>query len=690
MDRHNDFFAVNLSISGKAKTYTTAMGLVFVLLAVVYANSFYGTWIFDDAPNILDNKNVHMEQLDWPSAEKSLYNLNHQLKRPLAFLSLGLNYYFGQTDPWGYHLVNFAVHVLAAWFLFLLIAKTLQLPQLKDAYGRHAYFIALAATVFWAVNPVQVTAVTYIVQRMASMAGLFYVMAMYFYVTARTSQGRGKKTAFFAAAVLSGIFAMASKQNAAMLPVSLFFYDLFLIQGVSRSSLRKNLVFAAIPLVLLAAMAAVYTDFSSLLQGYEKRPFTLEQRLLTQPRILFFYISQLLYPTADRLALIHEVQISTGLLSPFTTLAAIAGIAAAAVFAFVRSAKYPLLCFCILFFLINHVIESSIIPLELIYEHRNYLPSMFFFVPVAVFMARAMDYFSYRRGLQAAIALAAVLVWAGQGHTVYMRNQLFADPVALWADNAQKAPGLSRVHTNLGSALFEKNDYKGAYESYLLAKDADYFHNPSNQGVLYYNLGRYYFHADQNTEKALVHIKKSLEMYPGNWRAWYYAALCETSLGRYETAHSYADTAVSRWPEKETLHYVKALSLLKQSDYEACIQAARQALEKDLPEGRFYKLMGVAYLYEGKPDAAVRLLELAEDRMPGNVELMSALLEAYEQTGDVAARNQLVQELFCEKEETAWRNFFNNIAAENDLNAYEFDPEKLRSIIGKSKDVLLR
>ncbi|MFW6011016.1 MAG: hypothetical protein ACOC8Q_00730, partial [Desulfosalsimonas sp.] len=405
MEKTGDFYVGELKIPGRIKPYIPALVLIFVLLVVVYANSFKGTWIFDDTPNILENSHVHVESLDFESLKNSIYNHNEKIGRPLAFLSFGINYYFGKTDPFGYHLVNFAVHFLTACFLFLLIIKTLNLPLLRDAYSRHAYSIALLAVVFWAIHPLQVTAVTYIVQRMASMAGLFYVMCMYFYVLGRTSEVRGGQIAFFAAAVLCALLGLASKQNAAMLPVSIFLYDLFLIQGVSRQSLKKNLAVAAVPLGAVILLGAVYTDFSSLIGGYENRPFTLGQRLLTQPRVLLFYVSQLLYPVDSRLTLVHEVHVSTGLFTPVTTVLSIASIAGAVCFALVKSKKYPLLCFSILFFLVNHAIEGTVVPLELIYEHRNYVPSFFFFVPIALLIVSAIKYFSYQRTLQAAIAL---------------------------------------------------------------------------------------------------------------------------------------------------------------------------------------------------------------------------------------------------------------------------------------------
>ena len=112
-----------------------------------------------------------------------MYGIDHdRILRPLSYLSFALNYKLGGMDVFGFHVVNFIIHYFSAVFLFLFIYNTLKLPRLKDQYENIAYPVALLATFFWALNPVWVTSVTYIVQRMASMAGLFYIMSMYFYL----------------------------------------------------------------------------------------------------------------------------------------------------------------------------------------------------------------------------------------------------------------------------------------------------------------------------------------------------------------------------------------------------------------------------------------------------------------------------------------------------------------------------
>ena len=165
------------------RNYIFAFVSLFVFLLIIYGNSFHCEWQFDDIPNIVENVNVHMKSLFWTDIKKSFHITPAQgLPRPVAYLSFGLNYYSGGLDVFGYHVVNFVIHYIAAAFLFLFIFNTLNLPLLKEKYRHIAYPVALLAVTLWATNPVQVNAVTYIVQRMTSLSGMAYIMSMYFYL----------------------------------------------------------------------------------------------------------------------------------------------------------------------------------------------------------------------------------------------------------------------------------------------------------------------------------------------------------------------------------------------------------------------------------------------------------------------------------------------------------------------------
>jgi len=425
------------------RTHFIPIFLLILLLSIIYFNSFKGAWTFDDGSNIVENTRVHLKSFDWKSIKGTFPGINHStgINRPLSYLSFGLNYLVHGLNVWGYHLVNFIIHCLTAIFLYLFIFQTLQLPLLKNKNTGRAGSIALLATTLWATSPIQVTAVTYIVQRMASMSAMFFIMAMYFYLLGRISPGKNHKIGWFFLCILSGLFSIASKENAVMLPVVLYIFDLLLLQGITRSKLKRHLLFAAIPLFCIAALAFILTDPLNILSGYSVREFTLTERLLTQPRILLYYLSLMLYPMTDRFTLIYEVQLSTSLFSPWTTLPAILFWTIWTGTGIYLAAKRPLISFCLLFFLINHLIESTFIPLELIYEHRNYLPSMTLFFLLGIVIISLLHYFRDKRLIHFLILVFVGVTIAGQGHTVFLRNSLFEHPLYLWLDNVEKSPG---------------------------------------------------------------------------------------------------------------------------------------------------------------------------------------------------------------------------------------------------------
>jgi hypothetical protein len=250
---------INLNFPDANKYAFTFISLLIILIAV-YSNSFYGAWHFDDSANIFNNPYIQIKSFSWPEIKNCLYGFSQErLSRPLSYLSFALNYQFNGMDVYGYHVVNFIIHYLAAVFLFLFIYNTLELPLLREKYSLIAYPVALLSTFFWALNPVHVTSVTYIVQRMASMAGLFYIMSMYLYLKGRTAEKLSLSIVFFILCFIAGLASVLSKENAAMLPVSILLFDLFLIQGVTKERIKKFSKFLFLPLLLILIIGFIYT-----------------------------------------------------------------------------------------------------------------------------------------------------------------------------------------------------------------------------------------------------------------------------------------------------------------------------------------------------------------------------------------------------------------------------------------------
>ncbi len=615
----------------EGKKYAFTFIALFIALIIIYGNSFHSQFHFDDIPNIVNNPNAHLTSLSWENIKKTSYVTKYgqnKLTRPLARFTFALNYLIDGTNVFGYHIVNFAIHYLAAIFLFLFIYNTLQLPLLNERYGKTAYGIALFSVFFWATHPIQVTAVTYIVQRMTSMAGMFYIMAMYFYLKGRMADGAGKKVGHFALCGIAAIFSFTSKENAAMLPVSIFLYDLFLIQGLTNENFKKNLKIVVLPFLILLLIGNFYVDLPSIFDGYKLRPFTLFERLLTEPRVIIFYVSLLLYPISSRLTFLHDIEISSSFFSPWTTLPAIFLIFLSIIIAIKISRKRPLIAYCILFFFMNHLIEGSIIPLELIFEHTNYLPSMLFIVPLSILALMSLDYFSYRKSVQSIMSFVLIFLLAAQGHTTYIRNSIFKNGITLWSDNIKKAPDLQRPYQGLGVALLSYGYYDDGLSELQKALNAKSAGNIHQKYRTHLSLGTYYrYHTEY--DKALTHFFKSLDYLPNHPNTYNQIAITLFCKNSFELADKYIQKAVRMDPESGEIRSTLSLILLKKGNADEAIKEGKKALRLNKKFTKARYMIGEAYRLKNQLKQSVNYFEQYLKEYPGQLGVNISLIELY-------------------------------------------------------------
>jgi len=581
---------------------------LFILIFSIYSNTFYASWKFDDEQNILHNKALHLSELNWQDI-KGIFFASPEKKgkiyRPAACFSFALNYYLGKKNVMGYHLVNISIHFFASLFLFLFIYRTLNLPLLKARYGPHSYSIAFLATFLWAINPVQTQAVTYIVQRMASMAGMFYIMAMYYYLKGRTS-GKGLWMAVhFFMCLVCGILAVGSKENAAMLPIGIFLFDLFLIQGSTKANVKKNLlIFSIMTMVLLVCALVFYGpsmfDPGHLQSLYEKnRPFTMGERLLTQPRVILFYLSLLFYPMPNRLCISHDIPVSLNLIDPPTTLIAIIAILAILGISIIKSRKWPFISFCSIFFFLNHVIEGSVFPLEICFEHRNYLPSMLLFAPVAILLLKGIQNYSHKKGMQWIVVAFVILVLISLGHSTFVRNFSWLTKESLWVDAVDKAPGLGRPNNNLGRALSLMGMHERAMSEFKTALTKECLHQTVCHAMPYYNLG---------------------------WE-------CQR-IGKLDEALANYKEAVKLMPTHTNTHNNMGTVFAKKNMPEEAENAFRTALSYDNNHFLANKNLGTFFLmHRGRIEEAIPMLDTALKQYPYDPPLVRRLAYAYRVQG---------------------------------------------------------
>ncbi len=376
-----------------------AVALIAGVAWVAYSNTFHAPFQFDDRPNITQNPNVQMKVFTWDRLVQLIKNTNQESLRFFSLLTLALNYYFGEFNVFGYHLVNFLIHIASGIFLYGFVLLTLHLPSLKEKYGSLSYKVALFTSLIFIAHPVQTQSVTYLVQRMSGMAAMFYLLSLVLYIKGRRSTG-WPRFFYLGGMVLSYILGIFSKENAAILPLFVALYEFYFFQNVDLSRRGRKILFSlAAGLLALGAIGFIlwgkrYMDV--IIEGYEYRTFTMSERLLTQFRVVLYYLTLLVYPHPSRLNLDYDFPISKTILDPPTTLISLLIIAGLIGYGIWTAKKRPLLSFCILWYFGNLVIESSIFPLEMVYEHRLYLPAVGPFILFSVFLVRGIDKLKYK------------------------------------------------------------------------------------------------------------------------------------------------------------------------------------------------------------------------------------------------------------------------------------------------------
>lgn len=668
---------------GRGKEIVWAGAVLVCLLVLCYANSFHASWQYDDFGNIVDNPDVHMTELTWAQVVRVLdAGLDYQIvSRPLAFLSFALNYRVGQTHVFGYHLVNFTVHCLSALFLFLWIRDTFRLPVFSGRYTNDAALIAFLAASLWAIHPIHVSAVTYIVQRMASMAGLFYVLSMYLYQLGRRARRRKRRIVAYSLCLFSVLCALLTKENTVLLAPTILLYDVVLIQGASRQSIRRGLFLAAGAMLAIAVIGLLYTDPRTLLEPYPNRPFSMIERLLTQPRVLFMYVSLLAVPMTTRMTIIHDVAISHSMLDPWTTSAAIGGWTAVVILMILWCRRYPLVSFCILFFLLNHLIEGSVFNLELAYEHRNYIPSMTVFVPVAVAACRTAAYFHYSRALRSAVWLTVACMSVSFGYTTFAYNRIFRSELALWHHAVLRAPRLSLAHNNLGNIYWNMRLRELAYQEFKRAFELDRYLNLPHKALVYHNLGLYTAYQKRDYRRALNYFLSAKKWLPANPQIWYQAARMRTALGDYATASAELTEAMAYWPQNADLHYMAGLVAVRQGRCMEAIAAARQALSCDPNHLEALAVLGQGYRCIGKLGLSIEKWKQFLAREPKNLFGILALIELYDLEGDVDGVHRAVERFVHLGESGASKQLVNLAVRQSELSPYVPDPIRIQKAV---------
>lgn len=474
---------------------------IVVLAAAVYSNTLNSPFVFDDEVNIVSNPCIKdfgyfAGKPIGPDLEVDDSVRRFFPSRMFGYFTFWLNYRLGGLDVRMWHAVNLAVHMTASLMLYWLMILTFDSPAVRQGMdGKSALMCSFIAAALFAAHPIQTQAVTYIVQRLASMSAMFYIAAIALYSRSRQSAS-GMGYGWLMLSVAAALLAAKTKETAFTLPIAICLYEamFFSSHDTSVKPVKRAVyvmpyfaVSALIPISLYAAGGGIggALSMASLDKIAWRNYFYTEQSVILQ------YISLLAFPTGQSIDHAHPIYSSVARAEVILPMIIHIALIAVGIFLAFRRGGLKIAGFGILLFYIALSVESGVIPIaDVMFEHRVYLPSAGAFVALAGIVFWAMPEAGDRK--RNAIILIISCIIAILGGSAYQRNSVWADEFGLWRDAADKYPSSPRILNNAGSALMKQNKLSEAEAWFkkALGADPDYIEAANSLGFVYMQTGR--------------------------------------------------------------------------------------------------------------------------------------------------------------------------------------------------------
>ena len=431
-----------------------AVAALLALLAVtiwVYLPGLAGSFLFDDFYN-LDTLGYFGGADSWEGARAFIFSgESGPTGRPLALATFLLNDQHWPSQAMSFKYTNLMIHLLVGLGICW---ATLNLLRVLGRDEQEATWIAVIAAGFWLLHPFFVSTTLYVIQRMTQLAALFCVYGIAAYLHGRRLLPERTVAGYawmLAGLALGGILAVLSKENGALLPVMILAIEACLPQPnpLPKHFRLWKVAFLWLPMLVIFGYLARHLNFAD--DAWPNRPFNQIERLYTEPLIVLEYLWDLVVPKFEGRGLYQDgFAISRGLLQPPWTLFSVVVLAGLFGSALHWRRKYPLLALPILFFFAGHLLESTVIGLELHFEHRNYLPAVFFFVPLAAGIVWLSKRFSVRLAVVVAVILIGFLSFM-----TWQRATLWSGGYRLITYWALKNPDSPRAQNGLAHVLID-------------------------------------------------------------------------------------------------------------------------------------------------------------------------------------------------------------------------------------------
>lgn len=437
---------------------------VFLLgvLLFVYGAGLSGPFFYDDLSSIPQSK---LYSLSFGSFFEALnFSYAGPFKRPISIGSFSLTFAFLGDHPFYFKLINLGLHGLNALLIYCVCRLLFRQISMST---QTSHILATCLCLFWLFHPIHISTVLYTVQRMTQLSALFILLGSIGYIWGRLALISNEKKGFTILCfsyLLCLVLAILSKENGALLPFYLMAIEFYFFKfqvATGQRNIFKTYIWMAWVLPISLGLMYFCHHLPMYLGGYDAFVFTLKERILTQVHALLFYIKLILLPKLSELSLYHDDFIlqRQWTWGTFALSGVLAGVLATAI---ALRKNFPLIGFGILWFFISHGLESSILPLELVFEHRNYLASFGLILACGGLLKEILKHVSLipRKLLILSIGIFALLFV----QLSYLRVQPWANSEQFFSLHKEKHPLSPKIQLEWINHLLTHKEYLTALQ----------------------------------------------------------------------------------------------------------------------------------------------------------------------------------------------------------------------------------
>lgn len=448
--------------------------LTFVFF--IYSSGLMGDYVFDDTANITENKKLAITILDKKSLIAAFWSGDAgPLGRPISMLSFALNHYFTGFEPYYFKLINLFIHLTNGILIYFITLKIFSWLFLDKVQLKKVPFLSLIVCLVWLVHPINLTSVLYVVQRMTSLSTFFGLLSLLIYCFWRTSSITVLNSLYAWLLILSALICSVLCKESGLLFVGLLYWIelcIFQAKNLHHSPIMlgeiklNNILWGGVTFVFISLIYISMPYIMNLSHG--NRDFNTIERLLSESRVIFYYLKMIFLPILSDLSLYHDdFEISKSLTQPITTLYSIFGVLSISLFSLILFKKFPLILFAWGWFVISHLMESTFISLELIHEHRNYFATIGFIIVGIYYLALIKN-----EKVKPIIYITCTIYCTNLAFTTWQRAQIWSNLVDQAAFEVAMHPQSDRANYQM-ARIFMKLMQQDSSQKIYYAKQAE-------------------------------------------------------------------------------------------------------------------------------------------------------------------------------------------------------------------------